>query len=84
MKSLRVLLVHEGGSVRSALASALASAGHEVRIAEGHAAAQKNDPAVDAVVYDESLSAVVLDAPRRIGLQRPVNMEELRRALRQA
>ncbi|NIR43897.1 MAG: hypothetical protein GWN99_08020 [Gemmatimonadetes bacterium] len=79
MNSQRILLVHEAGPIRSALASALASAGHDVRIAKEK---PKNADEFDAVVYGAGFAAPDDPDPLHIAVQRPVNMEELRRVLR--
>lgn len=81
MNPQRVLVVHEAGPVRSALARALASAGHDVQVADT-GGETRDDAAFDAVVFDESHSTAVTHGGQRIAVRRPVNMEELRHALR--
>jgi hypothetical protein len=82
MASLRILLVDKAGPFRDALARALSSGGHEVRVADSVSKAA-NDFAAEFVVYGEGSSeATVEGGSTQIALRRPVNMEELRRVLR--
>ncbi len=85
MAPRRILFVDQAGPVRDALVRALTTGGHDVRVADTPEAAEReNDFAPDAVVYGEGFSRSVGPEAQRIALQRPVNMEELRRALRES
>ncbi len=87
MARRRVLLVHNEGPLRDALARALAREGHQVDVAV---------PAEARERLAESAAETILCAPGDIGdrveaegvrwveLGRPVDMEELRRALRES
>jgi hypothetical protein len=85
MAPRRILLIDGKGPHRDALARALTCEGHEVRVADSADARDRvNDFAPDTVVYREGLSRGPEkgDAARWVALTKPVNMEELRRALR--
>ncbi len=82
----RILLIDVEGPHRDALARALSSEGHEIRAAEPAKLDDRlKECAPDTVVYREGL----MRAPggggrtRWVALTRPVNMEELRRVLRE-
>jgi hypothetical protein len=86
MAARRILLIDGAGPHRDALARALTCEGHEVRVADSvDQREQVNEFAPDAVVYREGLSRgpEAGDTARWVPLTRPVNMEELRRALRE-
>ncbi|MGD2217101.1 MAG: hypothetical protein PVJ64_10100 [Gemmatimonadales bacterium] len=86
MAARRILLIDTAGPHRDALARALTCEGHEVRVAESADQRDRlNDFVPDAVVYREGLagSPAEGDTARWVALTRPVNMEELRRALRE-
>jgi hypothetical protein len=81
MKSLRILLVDGASPLREAIARALSFGGHQVKVAEPGGGPNDFDP--DAVVYGEGAAeAGGAGTERQIRLRRPINMEELRRALR--
>ncbi len=82
MATLRILLVDQASPFRDAIARALSIGGHQVSVAES-ASEGANDFAPDAVVFGEGgKRAASVGDGRQISLRRPVNMEELRRALR--
>lgn len=86
MAPRRILLIDGAGPHRDALARALTCEGHEVLAADPADERDRvNDFAPDTVVYREGLSRGPQegDAPRWVALTRPVNMEDLRRALRE-
>ncbi len=86
MAPRRILLIDVQGPFRDALARVLASEGHEVRVADAADEADRvNEFAPETVVYREGLSRIAGQGSqaRWIALTRPVNMEELRRALRE-
>ncbi len=81
----RILLIDGEGPHRDALARALTCEGHQVRVADSAAERDRlNDFAPDFVVYWEGRShgPDKADTARWVALTRPVNMEELRRTLR--
>jgi hypothetical protein len=85
MAARRVLLIDDEGPHRDALARALTCEGHEVRVADSADERDRvNDFAPDAVVCraGKGRGPRVGDTARWVALVRPVNMEELRRALR--
>lgn len=85
MAARRILLIDGAGPHRDALARALTCEGYEVRVADpADPQDRKNEFAPDTVVYREGLSRgpAAGEAARLVALTRPVNMEELRRALR--
>jgi hypothetical protein len=85
MAARRILLIDGAGPHRDALARALTCEGHEVRVADPADQRDRvNDFAPDTVVCREGLARGPEegDSARWIALTRPVNMEELRRALR--
>jgi hypothetical protein len=85
MAARRILLIDGEGTHREALARALTCEGHEVRVADSADQRERlNDFVPDTVVYREGLARgpAVGDTARWVALTRPVNMEELRRALR--
>jgi len=85
MAARRILLIDGEGPHRDALARALTREGHEVRVADSVDERQRvNDFTPDAVVYREGTARgpEAGDGARWLALKRPVNMEELRRALR--
>ena len=85
MAARRILLIDGAGPHREALARALTCEGHEVRVADTADQRDRvNDFAPDIVVCREGLARGPKegDSAGWIALTRPVNMEELRRALR--
>ncbi len=87
MAARRVLLIHKTGPLRDALARVLAREGHDVRVVDvGQAQERLAELGPGAVVCGEShlLDLVAEPQVRWIELGRPVDMEELRRALREA
>jgi DNA-binding NtrC family response regulator len=85
MAARRILLIDGAGPHRDALARALTCEGHEVRVADSAEGRDRlNDFVPDTVVCREGLShgPEKGDNAQWIALTRPVNMEELRRALR--
>lgn len=86
MAHRRILLVDVEGPHRDALARALTREGHEVWVADSVEERERlNEFAPDTVVYREGLSRGPGrgDTARWVALTRPVNMEELRRVLRE-
>lgn len=86
MARRRVLLVHPEGPLREALARALAREGHQVDVAAPAAAGERlTESAAEAIVCAEGALGprVKAGGVRRVEFGRPVNMEELRRALRE-
>jgi hypothetical protein len=87
MAPRRILLIDAAGPCRDALARVLSCEGYQVRV-EGVVgrADRVNEITPDFVVYREGLAAG--PAPpgdaRWIALTKPVNMEELRRVLRES
>ncbi len=85
MSHRRILLVNEAGIYRDALARVLAREGHEVQ-AVSPAAVEKRarDFAPHVIVCSEAQAAALgLPGVGVLPLRRPVNVEELRRALRE-
>ena len=84
MTPRRILLVDQAGAIRDAVARVLTGGGHEVRVVDPQAVeGPANDFAPDAVVYGEGCLQTSRSEARVILLRRPVNMEELRSALRE-
>jgi xanthine/CO dehydrogenase XdhC/CoxF family maturation factor len=86
MAPRRILLIHEEGPCRVALARVLASEGHQVQVADAaEERARLNDFGPDTVVYKEGHSRIAEEEgkARLVAIDRPVNMEELRRVLRE-
>ena len=82
MASLRILLVDKAGPFRDALARALSSGGHEVRVADSMSELANDFDAEFVVCGEGSSESEVVGGASQIALRRPVNMEELRRVLR--
>ncbi len=86
MATRRVLLIHKKGPLRDALARVLAREGHDVRVADlSEARDRLADLGSGAVVCSDSrFRDLAPPQARWIEFGRPVDMEELRRALREA
>ncbi len=87
MAAKRVLLIHNTGPLRDALARVLAREGHDVQVVDvGQARDRLAELGTGAVVCGERRLLDLAAEPqvRWIELGRPVDMEELRRALREA
>ncbi len=85
MATRRVLLIHKEGPLRDALARVLAREGHDVRVADlSEARDRLADLGSGAVVCsDRRFQDLAPPQTRWIEFGRPVDMEELRRALRE-
>ncbi len=86
MARRRVLLVHPEGPLRDALARALAREGHQVDVAAPADASERlTESAAEAILCakGELSERVEAEGIRWVEFGRPVNMEELRRALRE-
>ncbi len=86
MARRRVLLVYPEGPLRDALARVLAREGHQVDVADPADAGERlTESAAEAIlcVKGDLSDRVGAEGIRWIEFGRPVNMEELRRALRE-
>lgn len=86
MARRRILLMHDEGPFRDALARALSAAGHEVEVADPRGARDRvgNFAPGYIVGYKDGLAALAeMPDAQTIVLSRPVNMEEVRRVLRE-
>ncbi|UCF19727.1 MAG: hypothetical protein JSU87_17725 [Gemmatimonadota bacterium] len=84
MTSQRVLVIERSGPLREALVRVLVAEGHEVGEAEaGELEERMTRFRPDVVVGDESCAPRAGGLARFVRIAKPVNMEELRRALRE-
>ena len=84
MTSRRVLVIERNGPLRRALVRVIRSEGHEVWEADaGEAEEQVGRLRPDVMVGDEVYAPRASGGTRFVRLTRPVNLEELRRVLRE-